>query len=81
MALKLFEFLEQIMNGTFSINLTQFEKTGLTGIFFISLGNLKIKFQFYTFLSDSGVCLTFNKENSLNLKRKSKSNRKKNYSF
>ena len=40
MPLKLFEFLEQFMTGTFdkTIKLTQSEKIGSKGKFFISLG-------------------------------------------
>ena len=43
MPLELFEFHEQPMIGTFSINLTQFEKTGSTRKIVISMGNLKNK--------------------------------------
>ena len=72
MASELFEFLEQIMIDTFSIKLTQFEKTGSIGKNFISVGTSIIKFHFrnnnsITFfgtftlsLFDIGVGLTFN---------------------
>ena len=44
MALKLFEFVEQVMTDTFLLKLTQFEKTGSRGKTFISLGYLIISF-------------------------------------
>ena len=87
MALKLFEFVEQSMMDTLMLKLTQFEKTGPTGITFISLGSQIINFHFQnqksitffvTFtllLFDSGVCLPFNNGNGLNFKRNHKSNR------
>ena len=40
MALKLVEFLEQLMMDTFLLKLTQFEKTGSISKTFISLGYL-----------------------------------------
>ena len=44
MALKLFEFLEQLMIETFFFTKsTQFEKTGLMNTVFLRLGNLKNK--------------------------------------
>ena len=46
MPLKLYDFLEQLMIDTFSIKLNQFDKTGSIGKFFISLVNLKTKFDF-----------------------------------
>ena len=46
MALKLFEFVEQLMMDTFLLKLTQFEKNGLIGKTFISLENLIINFHF-----------------------------------
>ena len=75
MPLKLFEFLDQFMIGTFLIKLTQFEKTGSIGKLFISLENLKIKFHFQNSISitffltltfllfDGGFHLPFNKRN------------------
>ena len=69
------------------LKLTQ--ETGSIGTTFISLRNLIINFRFrnkksitffVTFtllLSNSGVCLPFNDENALNLKRNHKSNREK----
>ena len=45
MALKLFEFHEHFITGTFLVKLTQFQKTELLGQVFIPLGNLKIKFE------------------------------------
>ena len=45
MALKLLEILEQFMNDSFLIKLTQFEKTGSIVKNLIPLGNLKIKIQ------------------------------------
>ena len=41
--LKLFEFLEQFVIDTFSMKLTQFEKTETKGKIFISLENLKVQ--------------------------------------
>ena len=82
--LNLFENEEQRMMRTFSINLTQFEKTGSKFKIFISLRNLKIKFQFrnqkrITFLVtftrllfDNGVCFSLNKAIELDLKIKIK---------
>ena len=74
------------MIGTFFlIKLTQFEKTGSIGKFFISQENLKNKFHFRNWQSitlfvtftlplfDRGVCFPFNKKNELNLKKKRKS--------
>ena len=46
MALKIFEFVEQLMMDTFILKLTQFEKTGSLGITFISMGNLITNFPF-----------------------------------
>ena len=46
MALKLFEFVVQLMMDTFLLNLTKFEKTGSMGKTIISLGNLIINFHF-----------------------------------
>ena len=40
MALKRFEFQEQLMTDISSMKLTQFEKTGSKGKFFITLGYL-----------------------------------------
>ena len=82
--LELFEMEEQLMMRTFSINLTQFEKTGSISKIFISLKNLKIKFHFQnqkriTFLVtftrllfDNGVCFSLNKAMELDLKNKIK---------
>ena len=46
MAMKLFEFVGKFIVDTFLLKLTQFEKTGLIGKTFISLGNLVINFHF-----------------------------------
>ena len=72
------------MFGIFLIKIMQFEKTGSISKIFNSPRNLKIKFHFrksitffMTFtilLFDSGVCLPFNQEKDLNLKRNQKSN-------
>ena len=51
MALKLSEFVEQFMMDTFLLKLTQFEKTGLIGKTFISLGYLIINFHFQNWKS------------------------------
>ena len=77
------------MGNNFQIKFTQIEKTVSTSKLFISLGILKIKLYFETrswshvfvtftiLLFDSGVCLPFNQESELNLKRNQNSNRKK----
>ena len=67
------------------MKLTQFKKIGSISKISIPLGNLKIEStfetsqsRFYDFtllLFDSWVCLLFNKENDLNLKRNQKLNR------
>ena len=60
--------------------LTKFEKTGSISKFFILQGNMKIKIHskleivlffanFNLLLFDSGVCLTFNKSITLNIKK------------
>ena len=89
MALKLFEVVEQFMKDTFSVQLTQFDKTGSIRKSFISQGDLIIHFHFrnqksitfsVTFkllLFDSGVCFPFNNGNIPNLKINHKSNRGK----
>ena len=46
MKFKLYDFLVEIMIGTFSIKLTQFEQIGSIGKLLISLGNLAIKFHY-----------------------------------
>ena len=78
------------MIGHFSIKLNQFEKIGSISKFYISLGNLKVKFHFpnrrlITFfvnftlsLFDTGVCLPFAKGNEMKLKKKSKVKPQKN---
>ena len=53
------------MMDPFLLKLTQFEKTGSIRKNFISLGNLT----FTLLLFDSRICLPFNKENALNLKK------------
>ena len=46
MALKIFEFVEQLMMDTFMLKLTQFEKSGSLDKTFNSMGNLIINFPF-----------------------------------
>ena len=46
MPLKLFEFLEQFITGTFLMKLIQFEKNGSRRKIFILLGDLNFKFHF-----------------------------------
>ena len=46
MALKLLEFVEQVMMDTFLLKLTQIEKTGSKGKTSISLGKLIVNIHF-----------------------------------
>ena len=85
MALKLFEIVEQFIMDKCMLKLT---KTGSIGKTFISPGNLIINFHFrnksityfVTFKIlpfNSRFCVPFNNRNTLNLKRKHKTDREK----
>ena len=88
MALKLFEFVEQLILDTFLFKLTEFEETGSIGDTFTSLGNpisnihfrkqksITFFLKFTLMLFNSGLCPPFHNGNALNLKRNHKSNRK-----